>query len=127
MRKKSHYQTVVVRHKNVSHTSRYCTGLQACTSQLNEFTIYVPCFGCSLNLVGLNAVEYLFLSLSHFFIIFFLCFNIMLVESTDKSIGLISLAVYIIIPFSQWVSVHCFVFNAVKTIGNECKERKDFL
>lgn len=53
----------------------------------------------------------------------------MLFESTDKSIGLISLAIYIFIPFSQWVgvAVHCFVFNAVKTAGNECKERKDFL
>lgn len=126
MRKKSHYQTVVVRHKNVSHTSRCCTGLQACTSQLNEFTMF-PVFGCSLNLVGLNAVEYF--SFSFFSSFFFLCFNIMLVESTDKSIGLISLAIYIFIAFSHWVgvSVHCFVFNAVKTIADECKERKDFL
>ena len=37
-------------------TGKY-TGLQARIHQLNEFAIYVPCAGHSLNLVGVKAAE----------------------------------------------------------------------
>ena len=42
---------------NASNMSGKYTGLQARIHQLNEFAIYVPCAGHSLNLVGVKAAE----------------------------------------------------------------------
>ena len=42
---------------NASNMSGRYTGLQARIHQLNEFTIYVPCAGHSLNLVGVKVAE----------------------------------------------------------------------
>ena len=42
---------------NASNMSGRYTGLQARIRQLNEFAIYVPCAGHSVNLVGVAAAE----------------------------------------------------------------------
>ena len=42
---------------NASSMSGRYTGLQARIRELNEFAIYIPCAGHSLNLVGVNAAE----------------------------------------------------------------------
>ena len=42
---------------NASNMSGRYTGLQARIHQLNEFVIYVPCAGHSLNLVGVKVAE----------------------------------------------------------------------
>ena len=59
MRTKFHYQTAArgQSYDNALNMSGKYTGLQARIHQLNEFAIYVPCAGHSLNLVGVKAAE----------------------------------------------------------------------